>query len=236
MRDRARELVAAMAICFCLLPSPGVADAAVVSGSTSAGRAATQSQGGSSLESAAAKAGNTGRAVAMSLIGLALAVSATVLAFRRDFKEAAGRVRGRNRRRTVGDTLRSQSPARYGRLAVRLAMIEVRSYRRVFDLERRIYTVDRLRLNPGGVPVRGVLYFLWLLVAMLLLSALPLVGSLLGAMPWYMSDLIGPGCLATVLSIVRDRRPNVPSRGTLVAGVLPSVPRARWAAQLVVVR
>ena len=46
--------------------------------------------GGGSLEAAAAKAGNTGRAVAMSLIGLALAVAATVLAFRRDFKEAAG--------------------------------------------------------------------------------------------------------------------------------------------------
>lgn len=46
--------------------------------------------GTSSLESAAARAGNTGRAVAMSLIGLALAVAATVLAFRRDFKEAAG--------------------------------------------------------------------------------------------------------------------------------------------------
>lgn len=45
---------------------------------------------GSSLESAAARAGNTGRAVAMSLIGLAFAVAATVLAFRRDFKEAAG--------------------------------------------------------------------------------------------------------------------------------------------------
>jgi predicted secreted Zn-dependent protease len=46
--------------------------------------------GGSSLESAAAKAGSTGRAVAMSLIGLAFAVAATVLAFRRDFKEAVG--------------------------------------------------------------------------------------------------------------------------------------------------
>jgi hypothetical protein len=47
-------------------------------------------KGGASLESAAAKAGETGRAVAMSLIGLAFAVAATVLAFRRDFKEAAG--------------------------------------------------------------------------------------------------------------------------------------------------
>ncbi len=53
-------------------------------------RAVPPEAGGSSLEDAAAKAGNTGRAVAMSLIGLALAVAATVLAFRRDFKEAAG--------------------------------------------------------------------------------------------------------------------------------------------------
>lgn len=47
-------------------------------------------QEGTSLEAAAAKAGDTGRAVAMSLIGLAFAVAAIVLAFRRDFKEAAG--------------------------------------------------------------------------------------------------------------------------------------------------
>jgi len=58
--------------------------------STSQAGAATPERGGSSLESAAAKAGETGRAVAMSLIGLAFAVAATVLAFRRDFKEAAG--------------------------------------------------------------------------------------------------------------------------------------------------
>ena len=53
-------------------------------------RAAVGERGGSSLEAAASKAGSTGRAVAMSLIGLAFAVAATVLAFRRDFKEAAG--------------------------------------------------------------------------------------------------------------------------------------------------
>lgn len=45
--------------------------------------------GATSLESAAAKAGETGRNVAMSLIGLALAVAAIVLAFKRDFREAA---------------------------------------------------------------------------------------------------------------------------------------------------
>jgi len=41
--------------------------------------------------------------------------------------------------------------------------MEVRSYRRVFDLERRIYRVDRLRLNPAGIPVRGIVYFLVIL-------------------------------------------------------------------------
>jgi hypothetical protein len=44
---------------------------------------------GTSLEAAATKAGETGRKVAMSLIGLGLAVAAIVLAFRRDFREAA---------------------------------------------------------------------------------------------------------------------------------------------------
>lgn len=43
-----------------------------------------------SLESAASKASETGRKVAMSLIGLGFAIASIVLAFRRDFKEAAG--------------------------------------------------------------------------------------------------------------------------------------------------
>lgn len=90
MTNRARALALVLLSCACVGPAPEAAYAAVVSGSAGAVRATTQTQGGSSLESAAAKAGNTGRAVAMSLIGLALAVSATVLAFRRDFKEAAG--------------------------------------------------------------------------------------------------------------------------------------------------
>ncbi len=77
--------------CACIALAPGQARAAVASPSAAGARAAASAeQGGTSLESAAAKAGSTGRAVAMSLIGLAFAVAATVLAFRRDFKEAAG--------------------------------------------------------------------------------------------------------------------------------------------------
>ncbi len=53
-------------------------------------QASSSSETGGTLEAAASKAGNTGRKVAMSLIGLAFAVAGIVLAFRRDFKEAAG--------------------------------------------------------------------------------------------------------------------------------------------------
>jgi hypothetical protein len=78
----------ACAIAFSLNTS---AQAAVnAAHAVSAQKAVGPERGGSSLEAAATKAGNTGRAVAMSLIGLAFAIAATVLAFRRDFKEAAG--------------------------------------------------------------------------------------------------------------------------------------------------
>ncbi len=83
--------MAALAACTCISLAPVPAVAAI--GGSTAGRAPSTASGertGSSLESAAAKAGSTGRAVAMSLIGLAFSVAATVLAFRRDFKEAAG--------------------------------------------------------------------------------------------------------------------------------------------------
>jgi hypothetical protein len=66
------------------------ARAAVAAPTPAASQKQAASQEGGSLESAAAKAGSTGRAVAMSLIGLAFAVAAIVLAFKRDFKEAAG--------------------------------------------------------------------------------------------------------------------------------------------------
>ncbi len=66
------------------------ARSAVTSTAGPTARASASESGGGTLEAAAAKAGNTGRTVAMSLIGLALSVAAIVLAFRRDFKEAAG--------------------------------------------------------------------------------------------------------------------------------------------------
>jgi hypothetical protein len=82
-------------------------------------------------------------------------------------------------------------------------MIEIRSYRRVFDLERRIYSVDRLRLNPGGVPVRGVVYYLALLAAAMLAGGLPLAGALARELTWYLRDLALPAAAATVMCAIR---------------------------------
>jgi hypothetical protein len=45
---------------------------------------------GGSLEAAASRAGDTGRKIGLSLIGLALSVAAVILIFKRDFKEAVG--------------------------------------------------------------------------------------------------------------------------------------------------
>jgi hypothetical protein len=88
-----RVILVVLVGCVLILTPGSSAVAAVVSPSsraTSGEHATSGEKDGNSLEAAAAKAGETGRAVAMSLIGLAFAVAATVLAFKRDFKEAAG--------------------------------------------------------------------------------------------------------------------------------------------------
>jgi hypothetical protein len=55
----------------------------------------------------------------------------------------------------------------------------IRSYRRVFRVDQRIYRVDRWALPvPGGVPLRGVVYFACTLLALLALSLLPGLGVL----------------------------------------------------------
>jgi hypothetical protein len=87
---RPHLLAAAVAALGLVAVNAPSAAAAVRSGTATAQRASEGERGGGALEAAAARAADIGRAVAMSLIGLALAVAATVLAFRRDFKEAAG--------------------------------------------------------------------------------------------------------------------------------------------------
>jgi hypothetical protein len=81
-------LLTVLTLAGCMLPAGAYASTKV---STPKKTSTTEeSTGGLQLEKAAAAAGNTGRKVAVSLIGLAFAIAAIVLAFRRDFKEAAG--------------------------------------------------------------------------------------------------------------------------------------------------
>ncbi len=82
-------------------------------------------------------------------------------------------------------------------------MSEIRSYRSVFDLERRIYRVDRLRLNPTGIPVRGVVYWLAILATCALTSWLPLLGAALDLLPWYLRYLALPAASAALLTLIR---------------------------------
>ena len=89
-RWRVAMLVGLLATGCCAVALVGPAAACAAVGSATPAQAASSSETGSTLESAASKAGSTGRKVAMSLIGLAFAVAGIVLAFRRDFKEAAG--------------------------------------------------------------------------------------------------------------------------------------------------
>jgi hypothetical protein len=87
--------------------------------------------------------------------------------------------------------------------------VEIRSYRGVFDLERRVYRIDRLRLNPGGVPVRGLVYWLAATLGVLLIGSLPVVGGAEAVVPWYVRDLALPAAIAALLAVVRmDGRPS----------------------------
>jgi hypothetical protein len=72
----------------------------------------------------------------------------------------------------------------------------------VFDLERRIYRVDRMRLNPGGIPVRGVVYTLAAVAASYALRPVPLAGGAMASAPWYARDIALPLLAGTLLSLL----------------------------------
>jgi hypothetical protein len=116
---------------------------------------------------------------------------------------------------------------------------EIRSYRSVFDLERRIYRIDRLRLNPTGIPVRGIVYWLALLAALALAAATPVLGGAVRALPWYLRDLVAPLAGAGVLTLIRiEGRPFHLAAAALMryaigprylSGMLPCAgPGRRW--------
>ena len=99
----------------------------------------------------------------------------------------------------------------------------IRSYRRVFDLERRIYRIDRLRLNPGGVPLRGIVYFMALLLLALALERVVPISLVARVVPWYVRDLALPGMCSAVLAVLRiEGRPfHLAAQAVLACGLGP---------------
>ncbi|MEA2264799.1 MAG: hypothetical protein QOE27_382 [Solirubrobacteraceae bacterium] len=86
--------------------------------------------------------------------------------------------------------------------------MDVRSYRAVFELERRVYRIDTIRLNPGGVPLRGIAYAAAAVLMTLLAGRLAPVRLILAPLPWYVRYLGLPIAVAGVATIARiDGRP-----------------------------
>jgi hypothetical protein len=81
--------------------------------------------------------------------------------------------------------------------------MEIRSYRRVFDLERRIYRIDQMRLNPSGIPVRGIAYALAAVALVLVCGRLPLLAPLSVQLPWFVRDLVLPLAAAGLFTVIR---------------------------------
>lgn len=79
----------------------------------------------------------------------------------------------------------------------------IRSYRRVFRVDRRIYRIDRWMIPvPGGVPLRSLLYFASTLLAILVLGALPGVGTLIELIPPPYRLVILPLGVAVIASTI----------------------------------
>jgi hypothetical protein len=82
--------------------------------------------------------------------------------------------------------------------------LTVRSYRVVFELERRIHRIDRWRLPlPYGLPLRSLGYAFAALLAVILLSGLPLLGDLLGVLAPPLRLVVLPAGVAYALTRLR---------------------------------
>jgi hypothetical protein len=79
--------------------------------------------------------------------------------------------------------------------------LPIRSYRAVFELERRIHRVDRFRIPiPYGLPLRAVAYGAVALIVVLVAQGLPVVGTLLGLAPVPARLVLGPVAVSYVLN------------------------------------
>lgn len=101
--------------------------------------------------------------------------------------------------------------------------LQLRSYRLAFELERRIFRIDRYRLPvPYGLPLTAVAWWFAALVAVVLAARVPLLGGLLGVVPWPARLIVVPAALArAACASGPDRRPayeRAAARARRVAG------------------
>jgi hypothetical protein len=75
-------------------------------------------------------------------------------------------------------------------------MIIIRSYRRVFDVDHRVRKIGNdVRVDeyvPDGIPLLGITYFFATLVTIYALLHLPIIGLILGVLPWFILYLAIP--------------------------------------------
>jgi hypothetical protein len=82
--------------------------------------------------------------------------------------------------------------------------ITIRSFRVVFNLERRIHKVDRWRIPvPYGIPLRGIAYWVLALFATLALGRLPVIGELVALLPTPIRLVLVPVAIAYALARLR---------------------------------
>src|SRR5207248_2783090 len=92
------------------------------------------------------------------------------------------------------------------------ATLEIRSFRAVFRLERRIYKFDRWRIPiPYGVPVWGIAYSAAALALIVVAGRLPAVGPLVGLAPAPLRLVLAPLAAGALLNGVEPdgRRAHV---------------------------
>jgi hypothetical protein len=80
----------------------------------------------------------------------------------------------------------------------------IRSFRLVFDLERRLFKLERWRLPfPYGLPLKGIAYAIGALCALLLLESAPIAGDALALLPAPVRFVLLPVGIAYLLAQVQ---------------------------------
>jgi hypothetical protein len=87
--------------------------------------------------------------------------------------------------------------------------VPIRSFHVCFQLERRIHKIDRWRVPVSyGIPLRGIGYAALTLLALLMLTPFPIVGSLIGALHPALRFIVIPvGVAYTLMRWTVDGRP-----------------------------